>query len=286
MGSRAGWYDSEAGMVGTVLASTALLFCAALLSTRWIARFERALSARRISLEAGIQQRTAELRANQEQLTAIIGTVNTAIISIDASHRIVLFNAAAERIFGVPASQMLGQPLDPLLPERFRARHAQDVQVFDQAGSTTRPMDAGARLRGLRSNGEEFPIEAAISRVEVGGRRLMTVMLRDMSDTEALDAERRARLAAEEARRTQSRFLSHLSHELRTPLNAVIGFAQLLLVDPAAAERPSLHRYARHILQAGRQQLAMVTDLLELIRVEGAPAPTAGCGGRRGPGRA
>ena len=142
-------------------------------------------------------------------MAGILESAMDAIISIDADQRVVLYNAAAEKIFQWPRTAVLGQPLDRLIPARFRAAHAGHVTQFGQTGMTSRPMGGqsvlpgGAlpgvdqpALLGLRANGEEFPIEASISQHAEDGGVLFTVILRDI--TERTRAERE--LARSEAR--------------------------------------------------------------------------------------
>jgi len=126
---------------------------------------------------------------------AIIASAMDAIISIDAEHRIVLFNAAAEKMFGLAAVEALGQNLDRLIPERFRAAHQGQVRQFGERGQTVRRMGELGSIRALRANGEEFSAEASISQVEAGGEKVFTVIVRDVSERERAEATR-ARLAA------------------------------------------------------------------------------------------
>jgi PAS domain S-box-containing protein len=128
------------------------------------------------------------LRRSQEQLTGVIGSAMDAIISVDQEQRIVLFNAAAERMFLFPADEAIGQPLDRFIPERFRASHKGHIQDFGRTHVTKRSMGTLGKLYGLRAEGQEFPIEASISQIESEGRKLYTVILRDI--TERQRAER------------------------------------------------------------------------------------------------
>ena len=105
-----------------------------------------------------------------------------AIITIDGAQRIVLFNSAAEKIFGWPRAAVLGEPVDKLLPERLRERHRGHIEQFARTGETARRMGAQAIVTGLRASGEEFPAEASISRHTEGRRQLYTVIVRDVSD--------------------------------------------------------------------------------------------------------
>jgi PAS domain S-box-containing protein len=105
-----------------------------------------------------------------------------AVITTDENQRIVIFNAAAEKMFGCPASEALGQPLERFVPMRFREAHAEQVRFFGATGGTSRTMGRLGTIRGLRANGEEIPLETSISHVECGGKKLFTAILRDISE--------------------------------------------------------------------------------------------------------
>ena len=142
----------------------------------------------------------ADQRALQNVEARVGGIVESAmdpIISINEGHRIVLFNAAAERVFLWPRSAMIGQSLDVLLPQRFREAHGRHIARFSETGDTSRRMGGVAVLMGLRANDEEFPIEASISQHSEDGRKLFTVIIRDVTErlrNEALLARSEARL--------------------------------------------------------------------------------------------
>ena len=113
------------------------------------------------------------------------------IVTIDGAQRIVLFNKAAEQMFRCAAAAAIGQPITRFMPERYRAHHGSYVQAFDATGVTTRRMGRIGAISGLRADGDEFPIEASISQVVVGGQKLFTVILRDV--TERVQNEQRLR---------------------------------------------------------------------------------------------
>jgi PAS domain S-box-containing protein len=125
-------------------------------------------------------------------MAGIIASAMDAIITVGEDQRIVLFNRMAETVFGWRADEVLGQPLDRLLPARFRPGHARHVAEFARTGATARAMGRPGQLIALRRDGSEFPIEATISQVVVAGRRLLTVILRDTSERVRAENERRA----------------------------------------------------------------------------------------------
>src|SRR5256714_659954 len=128
-------------------------------------------------------RRTREaLGASQSRLAGIVDSAMDAIITVDDQQRIILFNAAAEKMFRCPAAEALGQPLDRFIPARFRAKHADHVGAFGQTGITTRAMAGSRAVYGMRADGEEFPIEASISQLESVGQKFYTVIMRDISE--------------------------------------------------------------------------------------------------------
>jgi PAS domain S-box-containing protein len=157
---------------------------------------------------AALERSGRELKEAGERLDAIIQSAMDAIITVDEDQRIVLFNAAAERIFGCPAAEAVGGPLDRFLPERFRAAHREHVRHFGRTGTTTRMMGTRLALLGLRANGEEFPIDASISQVVIEDHKRYTVILRDITE------RKRAEEALERSYR-ELRELSAVMHEVR-----------------------------------------------------------------------
>jgi PAS domain S-box-containing protein len=122
---------------------------------------------------------------SEKFLAGIVESAMDAIVAVDGDQRIVLFNAAAERIFQRPRSTVVGQPLDMLIPERFRRGHRAHVERFGEPGVTSRTMGVGrVALAGLRANGEEFPIDASISQHREDGRITYTAIVRDVSERE------------------------------------------------------------------------------------------------------
>src|SRR5688572_10473148 len=113
---------------------------------------------------------------------AIIAISADAIISIDESQNIIRFNQGAEDIFRYAADEVLGQPIDLLIPERFRANHGAQVRGFQESPVAARRMGERRQISGLRKGGEEFPAEASISKTRVDDAWIFTVVLRDVSD--------------------------------------------------------------------------------------------------------
>lgn len=133
-------------------------------------------------LELKANERTKALQESEERFAGILQTAKDAIIAVDEKQLIVLFNQGAEKIFGFKTEEILGQPLDKLIPERYIDAHRLHVKMF--ANTLTRSnevMNERRRVFGRRKNGEEFPAEGTISKLHLRGKILFTVILRDMS---------------------------------------------------------------------------------------------------------
>ncbi|HEX5073924.1 MAG TPA: ATP-binding protein [Gemmatimonadaceae bacterium] len=133
-----------------------------------------------------------ELRASEAKFAGILAIAADAIITIDDTHRIIHFNRGAEEIFGYAAEEAIGQPLSILLPERFRRTHDAQIRAFGESGETARRMGHRRAVAGRRKNGNEFPAEASISKLDLPtGQRIYTVVLRDITERKWVeDADR------------------------------------------------------------------------------------------------
>jgi PAS domain S-box-containing protein len=134
-------------------------------------------------------QIAASLRSSEAKLAGILASAMDAIITVDLDQRIVLFNAAAEKMFRCPADKALGESLDRFIPERFRAAHREHIRVFGETNVTQRTMGKARPLFGLRSDGEEFPMEASISQIDADGHKLFTAIIRDITDRKRLESQ-------------------------------------------------------------------------------------------------
>jgi PAS domain S-box-containing protein len=122
------------------------------------------------------------------RLSAIVNIAADAIIAIDSSQHITLFNSGAEKIFGYSADEVIGQPLQILLPEGVRRRHADHIRDFAASATNARRMGERSTISGRRKSGEIFPAEASISKAMVDGEWLFTVILRDATEHKRTEA--------------------------------------------------------------------------------------------------
>lgn len=204
---------------------------------------------------------------SEARLFGLINSATDAIISIDEQERVTLFNPAAEQLFGVPASQALGRPLERFLPTRFRYSHHEQIKHFGQSGVTSGNMSHHRKVRGLRADGEEFPVEASISQVKVGGQRMYTVILRDITERERA-AESQSRLEAQllQAQKMEAvgRLAGGIAHDFNNMLMVVRAQAELasLSLRPESPERERMGE----ILTATDRAASLTKQLLAFSR--------------------
>ena len=158
------------------------------------------------------------------RLEGIVASAMDGIITIDSAQHIILFNPAAERIFGLKAEDAIGQPIERLIPDRHRMDHAAHIHRFSETGVTTRQMGSLGAISGLRIGGEEFPLEASISQIDVGGERLSTVILRDITE----------RKAAEDALADSQRRMEGVVNSAMDALITADEQQRIILFNPAA----------------------------------------------------
>jgi PAS domain S-box-containing protein len=223
------------------------------------------------------------LRESEARLAGIVGSAMDAIISVDASRSILLFNRAAEQVFRCPATEAIGASLDRFVPPAARARHAREIRHFAAATHVNRSLGPIGPLTALRADGEEFPIEATISQVMVTGRRIFTVIIRDITARQQAEAamlrmneelerrvsERTAELEA--ANKELEAFSYSVSHDLRAPLRAIDGFSRILQEDYVAHLPPMAQEYFQLVRSNAQQMGQLVDDLLAFSRLSRQP---------------
>lgn len=163
------------------------------------------------------------LEGADARLAGLLDSAMDAIITVDKEQHVILYNKAAEKIFGWPTREMLGQQLTRLIPQRHQGAHGEQLRRFGQTGTTSRRMGDGTVLYGLRASGEEFPLEASISQLDTTHGKLYTVILRDVTErvraSEELSAFASAAHAIRESEKT--RIARELHDELAQSLTAI-----------------------------------------------------------------
>jgi len=202
----------------------------------------------------------------EKTLASILSSSFEAIIVTDNTTRITTFNKGAEKIFGYKSDTIIGQSIDKLIPSRFQNAHHDHVASFAKNRQSSFQMNKVNDVVGLRSDGEEFPIAASVSKVFVDDGFIFSIIIRDMTD--AVAQEKILRLAmkkTEAATQAKSDFLATMSHEIRTPLHGILGMAQLL---KRTLKRGPHEEFVGAIEDSGRTLLSLINDILDLSRVE------------------
>ena len=206
-----------------------------------------------------------ERRRSEERLRSIVETALDAIITIDEDGSVESVNRAADHLFGYDKDELIGKNALVLLSP---SSHDQG-RTFLTGGllETSGPaIGIGREVVGYRKNGTTFPMHVSVSEMQVGGRRMITWIARDITElTSALEREQEFRRQAEHANRLKDEFLATLSHELRTPLNAVLGWTQVMRMGALTTSEQDHGLDA--IERNARMQAQLIGDLLDMSRI-------------------
>ena len=213
-----------------------------------------------------------KLQESRARFEGVIQSAMDAIITIDETQRVVLFNVAAERMFGYSAADALGQSVDRFIPARLRAAHRAHVRAFEATGVTSRAMGKLGDLLGLRADGREFPIEASISQTAAGGAKLFTVILRDITERKETEerlsrSESQLRALAARLQRAREEEGMRIARELHDQLGRCLTSIKMdLLWIEKTVTRHAADEEIHSINEKTQMMLEAVDETVTVVR--------------------
>ena len=198
----------------------------------------------RANLEKMVEQQTEELRTSQRRLSGILDTAEDAVISIDSEQNIILYNHGAEQIFGYTASEVIGQPLTVLLPQRYWGNHHQYIDDFGRSDQHSRCMADRSEIYGRRKDGSEFDAEANISQLEVNGEKIYTAILRDITERKQMERQLRESLTEKDV------LLREIHHRVKKNLQVISSLFTLQSRDTSDEHLLAVLKDSQHRIQS------------------------------------
>lgn len=208
-----------------------------------------------------------ERKAAEERFRAVVESAPNALLIVDERGCMTLVNSQAELMFGYGRMELMGKPIEMLVPQRFRAPHPAYREGFFHAPQA-RPMGAGRDLFGLHRDGREVPLEIGLKPLEINGKRHVLAAIVDISERKHIDAKlKQTNVELQQKNQEMEQFIYTVSHDLKTPIVTSMSFIQFMREDLPPDAAPGLRDSLDRIEKANRRMAQLIGDLLRLSRV-------------------
>lgn len=238
----------------------------------WIENLGKAIL---LSIEDITERRKFELalKLSEEKFHGLVESAYDVIIGVNSDGKIEFANQQAKRSFGYSPDELLGKPIEILVPEKFRYNHVKQRTNF-LSDPKPRSMGVGLDLYAVAKDGTEFPVDISVSPSPTSEGTLITAIIRDISERKRIEKERdtllvsekEARREAEQANQSKDAFLATLSHELRTPLTSILTWSQM--IQRANFDPQKLKHGIKTIEESAKTQGQLIDDLLDVTRIQ------------------
>ncbi len=201
------------------------------------------------------------LKKAEQKFRDILESSPDAMVIVDKTRIITIVNSQTEKLFGYPRDEMLGQPVELLVPSRFHAVFSSYMNHF-LANPVVREMGAGGELYGRRKDGHEFSVEIRLSPIETADGVLVASTIRDVTDHKQMIRR------LEEMNELRNEFVAVVAHDLRSPMTSISGYAQELLNEWDATEDAEKIEFLKIIVRNTEHLAEFVKDVLQVARIE------------------
>jgi PAS domain S-box-containing protein len=206
-----------------------------------------------------------ELTISESRMAALTATAVDGIISMSAEGIVLSVNAAAERLFGWEAGEMVGQNIHMLMPEPYRSEHDGYLSHYLETGEE-RIIGSAREVMARRKDGTTFPIRLAVGHARLPEGNMFVGYITDITERRLLEQDLRdAKTRAEQAAAARTAFLANMSHEIRTPMNSILGFAEVLLNSKPTAEQAHALGIMRN---SARSLLRLLNEILDSAKLD------------------
>ncbi len=216
----------------------------------------------------GFQNDITAQREAEKARDSIIDAAPVGMLVADPDGLIRRINRHLEEMFGYHTGELVGQPVETLIPQSLRARHAELRAAF-QESPAKREMGPDRELQALRKDGTEFPVAVGLNHHRERGETRIIAAVTDISERKRLeDSLREKKEEAERANRVQADFFANVTHELKTPLNAIIGFSDIFKTKPSDSRiTPKELDYAKDINESAQHLLELIEHILQSAKL-------------------